>query len=437
MDSVCLIASFAGIDQGRRMEILLLNSRNGGVTRRAFLAASSSFLVASGIERGWAAKVNQGPRRFAYVGSVSASKAVLPDSTTGEGEGIYIFEADLTTGELYRKGVMPNASNPWWIAVHPNGNFLYSANEISGTAGDTSGSISAYSIDRATGMLTHLSTVSSGGSRPAHLSVHPSGRYVLVANFSGNTLVVLPIEIDGKLGAPADIKRDEGTIGAKKASSAPPGGMQSNGHDRPRPHMILTDPAGKYVVSSDLSMDALLVWNFDVESGRLSLTGNPPALVGSGDGARHFAFHPNGKMLLSLQEEGGTIVSFDYDAATGRLTRRQTLSTLPSGYKGSFYASEIVVAPSGDYVYIANRLYDSIVCFRISKDGSLGKISEDWAHGDFPRHLAISPTGKFMYVCNQRNDEIATFAINESTGALRFTGQFTAAGTPAILAFLP
>ena len=406
------------------------------LSRRDFIAATSSLLLHSGLQKVWAAQGNNGSRRYAYVGSVSASKAILPDSTTGEGEGIYVFEADLLTGELIRKGVMPNSTNPWWISIHPNGGFLYSANEVSGTAGDTNGSISAYKIDRSTGMLTHLNTLSSGGSRPAHLSVHPSGRYVLVANFSGNTLVVFPIAPNGSLGSPVDIKHDEGAIGAAKPSSAPAGGFQSNGHDRPRPHMILTDPAGKYVVSSDLSMDALLVWEFGLDTGHLRLSSNPPALVGSGDGARHFAFHPNGKMLFSLQEEGGTIVSFDYDPSTGRLTRRQTLSTLPKDYKGSFYTSEIVVAPSGNFVYTANRLYDSIVCFRISKDGSLSKISEDWAHGDFPRHLAISPTGKYMYVCNQRNDEIATFAVDEVTGALRFTGQFTAAATPAILAFL-
>ena len=412
-------------------------TRRNKPNRRDFLAAATSLMITSGLPSGLFAQVSHGQRRYAYVGSVSAAKAVVPDSTTGEGEGIYIFEADLVTGELVRKGVMPNAANPWWIAIHPSGRFLYSANEVSEVHGDTSGSISAYSIDHSTGMLTHLNTISSGGSRPAHLSVHPGGKFVLVANFSGNTLGVFPVDASGYLGSPTDLQHDEGPIGASKPSGAPAGGMQSNGHDHPRPHMILTDPAGKFVVSSDLSMDALLVWNFNTDKGLLSPSGNAPALVGNGDGARHFAFHPNGRMLFSLQEEGGTIVSFDYDPVTGRLTRRQTLSTLPDGYKGSFYTSEIVVAPRGKYVYTANRLYDSIVCFRIARDGELLKVSEDWAHGDFPRHLAISPTGKYMYVCNQRNDEIATFAVNELTGALRFTGQFTAAATPAILTFLP
>jgi 6-phosphogluconolactonase len=375
--------------------------------------------------------------RFAYVGSISASKAVLPDSTTGHGEGIYLFDADLVTGELTRKNVTPNGANPWWIAINPAGTFLYSANEISTTPGDKSGSISAYSIDRTTGALSLLNTVDSGGSRPAQLSVHPSGKYVLVANFGGNTLAVFPIQPDGSLGTPTDTKHDEGTIGPEKSTSAPGSGLQSNGHDRPRPHMIQADPAGRFIVSADLSLDALLVWKFDLQKGVLTPTGLPPAHVGAGDGARHFAFHPNGKMLYCLTEEGGTLVSFDYDPATGALTRRQTLSTLPKGYQGTFYSSEIVVAPGGQFLYTLNRLYDAIVCFRIDKDGTLTQVDEVWARGDFPRHLAFSPNGKFVYICNQRNDEIATFAFNPRTGALRFTGQFTAAYTPAILVFLP
>lgn len=405
-------------------------------TRRSFVAAASSLLLASITRSGWADRA-QSQRRFAYVGSISAAKAVLPDSTTGKGEGIYLFEADLATGLLTRKGVTPNAANPWWIAIHPAGTFLYSANEVSTKQGNQSGSISAYAIDRSTGALSLLNTVDSAGSRPAQLSVHPGGKFVLVANFGGNTLAVFPVRPDGSLGAVTSLQQDAGAIGPDRPSGAPASGLQSNGHDHPRPHMIQADPAGRFIVSADLSLDALLVWKFDAEKGILSHSGQPPALVGAGDGARHFAFHPSGKMLFSLQEEGGTIVSFDYAPATGALTKRQTLSTLPAGYQGTFYSSEIVVAPSGRFVYTLNRLYDAIVCFHIGSDGTLTKVDEFWARGDFPRHLAFSPNAKFAYICNQRNDEIATFAVHEQTGTLKFTGHFTAAYNPAIMVFLP
>ena len=361
---------------------------------------------------------------------------MLPDSQVGSGKGIYQFVADLVTGELTYKTATPNTANPWWIALHPSGKFLYSANEISFAPGSTSGSISAYSINSGSGALTLLNTVESGGARAAQLSVHPSGKYVFVANFGGNSLGVFPVQADGSLGAATDVQHDQGQVGPPSPSHAPAGGSQANGHDRPRPHMIEADPSGRFVISADLSLDALLVWNFDLVTGKLSPSGLPPASVGAGDGARHFAFRPDGSMLFSLQEEAGTIVSFDRDLSTGALTRRQSLSTLPEGFSGTFYSSEIVVAPGGEYLYTANRGYDALVCFRIAKDGTLTKVDEYWAHGSWPRHMAFSPDANYMYVCNQKSDEIATFAVHRGTGTLRFTGKFTSAGTPAVMVLL-
>jgi 6-phosphogluconolactonase (cycloisomerase 2 family) len=404
-------------------------------SRRTFVAGCSSLFAAALAMRAGALPTAR--RDFVYVGSISAAKAVLPDSQVGNGKGIYLFEADLETGALTYKDVTLNDANPWWIAIDPSGRFLYSANEISVRSGDTSGSLSSYAIDRTTGELSHLNTVDSGGSRPAQLSVHPSGRYVLVANFGGNTLGVFPVKGDGSLGSPTDMRHDDGTVGPKVSSSEPPGGHQANGHDHPRPHMIQADTAGKFIVSADLSLDALFVWKFDLENGVLSSSGMPPANVGAGDGPRHFAFAPGGKLLFCLQEEAGTLVSFDYDPATGGLKRRQVLSTLPEGFAGTFYSAEIVVAPSGNFLYIANRGYDAIVCFRIAKDGTLSKVEQVWAEGSWPRHLAFSPDGRFVYACNQKNDEIAVFAVDRAKGSLRFTGQFTPVGTPAILVFLP
>ncbi len=240
-----------------------------------------------------------------------------------------------------------------------------------------------------------------------------------MANFGGNPLVVFPIRPDGSLGAPTDTRHDEGEIGPKHSSSAPAGGMQTNGHDRPRPHMIQADASARHVVSADLSMDALLVWNFDIENGLLAPSSTPLVHVGPGDGPRHFAFHPNGKLLFSLQEEGGTIASFEYNPVTGSLTLKQTVSTHPTRFAGTVYTSEIAVAPSGNFVYAANRYYDSIVCFKVAENGTLTRLGEEWARGDFPRHIAFDPSGRFMYICNQRSDAIAILEVNSSIGALR------------------
>jgi 6-phosphogluconolactonase (cycloisomerase 2 family) len=343
---------------------------------------------------------------------------------------------DPATGALSQREVFSDPSNPSWLAFDASRTHLYAAHETATFEGSNSGSVSAFSINRSNGHLTLLNTVSSGGAGPAHLSVHPSGKYVLVANYAGGTVAVLPIRSNGDLGAATDIKQDRGTVGSIHATNAPPGSFAISGHDRPHAHMIQADPSGRFVMASDLALDQIFSWKFDIKSGKLSA--NQPASVQlpPGDGPRHFAFHPNGRWFYSLQEEGSTLLSFDYDASSGRLTAKQTVSTLPKGFAGTSFTSEIMVSPDGKFVYAANRLHDSIAFFSIGGTGTLTFAGEAWTRGDYPRSFNIDPTGNFLYSCNQRSDAVAAFRINRDTGALTFTGQYTAVGTPAIIIFL-
>jgi 6-phosphogluconolactonase (cycloisomerase 2 family) len=313
---------------------------------------------------------------------------------------------------------------------------LYAANETATFQGTNSGSVSAFSIDRSNGHLAPLNTVSSQGAGPAHLSVHPSGKHVLVANYAGGTVAVLPIGSNGELGSATDVKEDVGTVGSTHATSAPPGSFAISGHDRPHAHMIQADPTGRFVLASDLGLDQILIWKFDIQQG--TLTANNPAFVRlpPGDGPRHFAFHANGRWLYSLQEEASTLVLFDFDATRGTLTAKQTISTLPKDFTGTSFTSEVMVSPSGRFVYVANRLHDTLAVFAIGKGGVLAWAGEVWTRGDYPRSFNIDPTGNFLYVCNQRSDVITAFRINRETGNLTFTGQYTPVGTPAIIIFL-
>jgi 6-phosphogluconolactonase (cycloisomerase 2 family) len=343
---------------------------------------------------------------------------------------------DPSTGALSPRELFADGSNPSWLAFDPSRTHLYAANETATFQGINSGSVSAFSIDRSSGHLALLNTVSSQGAGPAHLSVHPSGKYVLVANYAGGTVAVLPIRPNGELGSAIDVKEDVGTLGPTQATSAPPGSFAISGHDRPHAHMIQADPTGRFVLASDLGLDQILIWKFHIQKGRL--TANNPAFVRlpPGDGPRHFAFHANGQWLYSLQEEASTLVLFDFDAARGRLTAKQTISTLPKGFTGTSFTSEVMVSPGGRFVYAANRLHDSIAIFSIGKAGSLTRAGEVWTRGDYPRSFNIDPTGNFLYACNQRSDAITTFRINRVTGNLTFTGQYTPVGTPAIIIFL-
>ena len=371
---------------------------------------------------------------LAYVGTYSSPQG--PEGSKGRGQGIYLFELNPETGASSQREVFSADSNPAWLAFDPSRTHLYAANETTTFEGAHSGSVSAFSIDRSNGHLTLLNTVSSGGAGPAHLSVHPSGKYVLVANYAGGTVAALPIGSNGKLGAATDIKHDQGTVGSIHAASAPPGSFAISGHDSPHAHMIHADPSGQFVLATDLGLDQIFIWKFDATAGTLSAN-NPPAVsLPSGDGPRHFAFHPNGRWLYSLQEESSTLVIFDYDAANGRLTAKQTTSSLPKGFAGTNFTSEIMVSPDAKFVYAANRLHDSIAWFAIGDTGALTFSGEAWTRGDYPRSFNIDPTGNFLFSCNQRSDAIAAFRINRKTGALTFTGQYTAVGTPAIIIFL-
>ncbi len=371
---------------------------------------------------------------LAYVGTYSSPEG--PEGSKGNGQGIYLVEMDPATGSLTQRDVFKNDSNPSWLALDHSGTHLYSANETSNYQGTKSGSVSAYSVNRANGHLTLLNTVSSEGAGPAHLSIHPAGKHVLVANYFGGTVAVLPILSNGSLGAATDVKHDQGKVGPPHAASGPPGSFAISGHDHPHAHMIQADPSGKFVLATDLALDQIFIWKFDAQNGKL--IANTPASVSvpPGDGPRHFAFHPNGRWMYCLQEEASTMIVFDYDAAAGKLTAKQTLSTLPHGFAGTDFTSEVVISSDGKFVYAANRLHDSIAWFSVGPSGTLMLAGEEWTRGDYPRSFTIDPSGNFLFSCNQRGDAIASFQVNRQTGALSFTGQYTHVGTPAIVVFL-
>ena len=228
-----------------------------------------------------------------------------------------------------------------------------------------------------------------------------------------------------------------GSIGALHATDAPRGSFAISGHDAPHAHMIAADPKNRFVLATDLGQDRIYVYRFDSATGRLTPPdGAPFVSLPSGDGPRHFAFHPNGHWLYLLLEESSTIAFFHYDPATGSLASQQTISALPSGFAGSSFASEILISPDGRFLYSANRLHDTISICSIAADGAPELIGETSTMGDYPRHCRIDPSGNFLYSCNQRSDCIATFRIHRETGMLTFTGKYTPIGSPAIIAFL-
>jgi 6-phosphogluconolactonase (cycloisomerase 2 family) len=411
-------------------------------TRRSFVKTSVALAGATALlDNPLRAQPREAGRPLlAYVGTFSSPlRDTLPtqvDLPPGNGRGIHIFKVDRTTGALTAAGVHELGTSPSCLALNAAGTRLYSANETDRVGKHKEGTVSAFAIDRADGSLKLLNSVRSGGAGPTYVSLHPSGKYLLVANYFGGSVAVLPVQEGGKLGDPTDVKTDEGKIGPTKATNAPKGSFAFSGHDRTHAHMIQADPAGRFVLHVDLGLDRIFVWTFDAKAG--TLTANDPAAVAlpPGDGPRHFHFHPNGKWLYSVQEEGSTVALFDYDADAGKLTARQTVSTLPPGFAGSNFCSEILVSADGKFVYVGNRLHDSIGIFSVGPTGTLAHAGDEWTRGNYPRSFGFDPTGQFLYCCNQRADHVTVFRVDGRTGGLGFTGHYAPVGNPSHVVLL-
>jgi 6-phosphogluconolactonase len=411
-------------------------------SRRSFLKTSTALAALSPLTNVLTGTEPAEPAAplVAYAGTFSSPlRDTLPtqvDLPPGNGRGIHVFRVDRTTGALTPSGIVEIGTSPSCLVLNAAGTRLYSANETDRVGEDKQGTVSAFAVNRADGALTLLNTVRSGGAGPTYVSIHPAGRHVLVANYFGGSVAVLPILADGRLGDASDVKVDTGTIGPTRATHAPPGSFAVSGHDRTHAHMIQADPSGRFVLHVDLGLDTIFVWRFDEQRGVLAANDPPSVSLPPGDGPRHFHFHPNGRWFYSIQEEGSTVVLFDYDAAGGRLTARQTVSTLPPGFVGSNFCSGILVAADGRHVYAGNRLHDSIAIFSVGSDGRLTFIGEEWTRGDYPRSFSFDPTGGFLYSCNQRADAIAVFRVDRATGALAFTGHYAPVGNPSMIVFL-
>lgn len=398
------------------------------ISRRAFMKVSGVLAISCVALRAAAGLSSR--KTFAYVGTDTS-----PVDGTANGKGIYLFEIDSATGNLSLIKLVAQTANPTWITVHPSGKYLYTSNEIA-DYNVNSGSVSAFAIDRASGDLQFLNTVDSQGASPAYLSVDDSGRYAFVANYIGGSIAVLPILPNGLLGPAVDVHQDEGHLGSEKAASRPTGSFAISGHDAPHAHMIRPDPSSRFVLQTDLGQDRIYVYRFDKKTGKLSPADLPFVSLPSGDGPRHFAFHPNGDWMYSIEEESSTVTLFTYDSETGALRPQQTVSTLPHGFTGTNFCSELMLSRDGRFLYAANRLHNSIAVFAVRAGGRLSRVGEAMTLGDYPSQFNLDPTGDFLYVCNQRSDQITSFRIDKATGMLRFTGQYTPIGTPLCITFL-
>jgi 6-phosphogluconolactonase len=399
-----------------------------GITRRDFLsraAASLAVPFAASSVRAAAAPGAASGTVYAYVGTY-----------TPNGGGIYLFRVDRASGALLQMQVVDDTRNPSWLAVNPAETHLYAVSEIDNYQGARSGAVVSYAISPDSFELRRLGAVASGGTGPAYVSVHPTGKFVFVGNYGGGSVAVFPVGADGTLGEATDVRPSVGPRHHPHAIDDPPGQFALSDHEGPHVHMVASDPTGQFVIANDAGLDLTLIWRFDMQAGRLLPSDMPVVEAPSGSAPRHFAFHPNGKYFYNLYEHDAKVAVYDYDGSRGAMRLRQSVSTLPPKFAGSNLAAEILVSPDGRFLYVSNRLHSTLAVFAIAEDGQLKLTSETWVHADYPRSAALDPSGEIIFSCNQKGDSITSFRVNPASGALAFTGRFEPVGSPAVMVML-
>jgi 6-phosphogluconolactonase len=346
--------------------------------------------------------------------------------TTGDSKGIYLCEMDMETGMLTCLDHTSGAVNPSFLELDPQGRRLYAVSEIGDWNGEETGGVYAYAIDPGTGKLTYLNAQSSEGQGPCHVSVHESGRYVLVANYVEGSVAALPVLSDGSLGKATAAVRHEGSS------------VNPERQTKPYAHMIITDPQSRHVYVPDLGTDKIMIYRLDLEKGTLLPNDPPSASVTPGSGPRHLVFHPALPFAYLINEMGSVITVFSHDAASGGLETIQNISTLPPDFHGVNHTADIHITGSGQYLYGSNRGHDSLTMFRIDqRSGMLWLIGHESTQGDTPRNFYIDPTDTFLLAANMRSDAIVTFRIDHKTGRLISTGHSVRIPAPVCLKSAP
>lgn len=344
--------------------------------------------------------------------------------TSGKSEGIYLYSLDTTSGELKHVATTKGVKDPSFLALAPSRRYLYAVNEVEEFAGKKSGALSAFAVDGRTGELRLLNQQPTLGGAPCYVVVDRTGRFVLVANYNGGNVAVLPIRSDGSLGAATDMKQDSGSS------------INAERQDGPHAHCIVLDAANRFAYACDLGTDKIMIFRYDKQRGKLIPNRTPWAQVKPGAGPRHLTFHPGGRYAYVVNELHATVNTFAHDRARGNLREVQTVATLPADFTSANTSADVHVSPDGRFLYCSNRGHDSIAAFAIdARNGKLTFIAHEATGGKTPRNFVIDPSGAFLLVANQNSDNIVTFRRDTKTGRLSATGNVAEVPAPVCLKF--
>jgi 6-phosphogluconolactonase len=340
-----------------------------------------------------------------YIGTYTHSTS-YPGSTS---TGIYQASLDLGAGTLGPTNLAATATNASFVALHPSHRFLYAVSE-------TGNYVSAYSINPTTRNLTYLNQLSSGGSGPVHLVVDNAGTSLLVANYNSGSVAVLSILTNGSLGSQTAFDQHTGS--------------------GPLCHCVALDASNQFAFVCDKGLDKVFSYQFNAAQGTLTANNPPWTAVATGSGPRHLAFDSQNRHAYVICELSSTLIAFNYNSQTGVLTAFQTNSTLPAGRTASNNAAaEIVVHPSGKFVYGSNRANNSngtnsVAVFAVNGPTGALTLVQQAPTGSTPRNFALDPTGAFCIVANQGANTVVLYSIDPATGLLTMKAQSLAVSMP-------
>lgn len=338
--------------------------------------------------------------------------------TSGKSEGIYVYSFDRNTGD-FKPVSKIYTSNPSYMAISPNEKFVYSVNE------DQPGMVTAFSFDKMKGQLKQLNSKPSGGDHPCYVTVDKTGKWVIVGNYSGGNLTVLPTNSEGHLEDPVQTMQHEGSS------------VDLSRQDKPHVHATVFSTDNKSLFVPDLGIDRVMIYSFNNKKGMLSPGRQPFIMTEPGAGPRHFEFHPTGKFAYLVEELTGTVSSYSFSSKYG-LQLIQNISALPRDYLGPVGSADIHVSPDGKFLYASNRgESNSLAIFSIDKKaGLLTPVGHQSTLGKKPRNFNFDPSGKFLLVANQDSDEIVIFRRDVNTGLLEDSGKRISVPKPVCIKWI-
>ena len=357
------------------------------------------------------------------TGSIQAEDLLIFVSsfTSGDQAAIQACRFDSKEGSLKPLARTAEIQNPFFLALSPDRNQLYSIHVPGQFGGKENEQIAAFDIVGKNGELKLLNHQSSLGTASCYLAVDQTGKTLVVANYASGSVASLPIKADGALEKPASFFQHVGSSVIKERQS------------EPHAHCAVISPDNKYMYAADLGIDKIQIYKLEPQSGKLIPNEQPFVRTPPKAGPRHLTFHPDAKKLYVINELANSVTQYDYLADSGMLIERETISTVPADFQGTSHTADLKITPNGKFLYGTNRGHDSIASYRIAEDGKLSLIAIDPSLGQGPQNLAITPDGKWLLCANMPGNNLSVFQIDQQSGAIKPHGMPFAIPSPSCI----